>query len=202
MTARLDDRSNQENDMAKRAVFGIATSEAQTVRIARALQAAGFPDSDISVLFPDNTGRRDFGHETHTKAPEGAATGATAGTVLGGGLGWLIGIGSLAIPGIGPFIAAGPIMSALAVAAVGAATGGITGALVGLGIPEFEAKLYDGKIRAGNVLVSVHVENRDEASRAKEILEREGAQDVSTSSEASADSSVEEAPQMRSAGGH
>lgn len=182
--------------MSKKAVFGIATSEAQTVQIAKALKAAGFQDEDISVLFPDNTGTRDFAHEASTKAPEGAATGATTGTVLGGGLGWLIGIGSLAIPGVGPFIAAGPIMAALAGAAVGAAAGGVTGALVGLGIPEYEAKLYDGKIRAGNVLISVHVENRDEANRAEEILEREGAQDISRSSEASA----EDAPRIRSTG--
>lgn len=178
--------------MAKKAVFGIATSEPQAEQIARALQAGGFPESDISVLFPDNTGTHDFGHESHTKAPEGAATGAGTGGLLGGGLGWLIGIGSLAIPGVGPFIAAGPIMAALAGAAIGAATGGITGALVGLGIPEYEAKLYDGKIREGNVLISVHVDDRDEMRRAKEILEREGAQHIATSGEASAESAEED----------
>jgi len=180
--------------MSKKAVFGIATSESQAEQIARALQSAGFPESDISVLFPDNTGTHDFGHESHTKAPEGAATGAGTGGLIGGGLGWLIGIGSLAIPGVGPFIAAGPIMALLAGAAVGAATGGITGALVGLGIPEYEAKLYDGKIREGNVLISVHVDDRDEMHRAKDILEREGALHVATSGEASADSAEEDEP--------
>lgn len=188
--------------MAKRAVYCIATSEAQTERIARALKASGFPDSDISVLFPDKTGKRDFAHEAHTKAPEGAATGATTGGLLGGGLGWLVGIGSLAIPGVGPFIAAGPIMAAMAGAAIGAAAGGMTGALVGFGIPEHEAKLYDGKIRAGNVLISVHCNTGEEASSAKEIFEREGAEDISSSSEASADSAVghEDAPKIRSTG--
>ncbi|MEO5740601.1 MAG: DUF3341 domain-containing protein [Vicinamibacterales bacterium] len=187
--------------MAKKAVFCIATSEAQTERIARALKASGFSDSDISVLFPDKTGTHDFAHEAHTKAPEGATTGATTGGVLGGGLGWLVGIGSLAIPGVGPFIAAGPIMAALAGAAIGAAAGGMTGALVGMGIPEHEAKMYDGKIRAGNVLISVHAETSEEASRAKEIFEREGAQDISSSGESSADSAVgNDAPRMRSTG--
>lgn len=180
--------------MSKKAVFGIATSETQAEQIARALHTAGFPESDISVLLPDKTGTHDFSHESRTKAPEGATTGASTGGLLGGGLGWLIGIGSLAIPGVGPFIAAGPIMAMLAGAAVGAATGGITGALVGLGIPEYEAKLYDGKIRQGNVLISVHVDDRDEMRRAREILEHEGALHIATSGEASADSAEEDEP--------
>ena len=137
--------------MADKAVFGIAKSVAQAERIADGLKAAGFSGDDISVLFPDKEGTRDFAHEQHTKAPEGAATGAGTGGVLGGALGWLVGIGSLAIPGVGPFIAAGPIMAALAGAAVGAAAGGLAGALVGLGIPEYEAKRYEGKIREGNI---------------------------------------------------
>ena len=171
--------------MAAKAVFGIATSESQAERIANDLKAAGFVGNDISVLFPDKAGSRDFAHEQHTKAPEGAAAGAGTGGVLGGGLGWLIGIGSLAIPGVGPFIAAGPIMAALGGAAVGAAVGGLTGALVGLGIPEYEAKQYDGKIRKGNMLISVHTEDGKEVSRAKEIFKRDGAEDISYTGEAS-----------------
>lgn len=167
-----------------KAVFGIATDEVQAVRIANALKAAGFPPNDISVLFPDKTTTRDFAHEQHTKAPEGAAAGAGAGGVLGGGLGWLVGIGSLAIPGVGPFIAAGPIMAALGGAAVGAAVGGLGGALVGFGIPEYEAKQYEGKIRDGNILIAVHAESGKEVSAAKEIFQREGARDISYSTEA------------------
>ena len=171
--------------MADKAVFGIAKSVAQAERIANRLKAAGFSGDDISVLFPDKEGTRDFAHEQHTKAPEAAATGAGTGGVLGGALGWLVGIGSLAIPGVGPFIAAGPIMAALAGAAVGAAAGGLAGALVGLGIPEYEAKRYEGKIRAGNVLISVHTDDGNEVNRAKEIFKREGAEDISYTGEAS-----------------
>src|SRR6476620_10607602 len=139
--------------MAK-AVFGIAKSESQAIAIADQLRAAGFSENDISVLFPDKKGTKDFAHEQHTKAPEGAATGAGTGGLLGGALGWLAGIGALAIPGVGPFIAAGPIVAALAGAGVGAAVGGLTGALIGLGIPEYEAKQYEGKIKQGNILIS------------------------------------------------
>jgi len=169
----------------KKAVFGIAANEAQAQRIANALKLEGFPASEISVLFPDKTGTRDFAHEQHTKAPEGAAAGAGTGGVLGAGLGWLVGIGSLAIPGVGPFIAAGPIMAALGGAAIGATIGGMTGVLVGLGVPEYEAKQYEGKIREGNILLSVHAENSKEVSRAKEIFEREGAHDISYTAETS-----------------
>ncbi len=132
------------------AVFGIAKTEGQAQRIVVDLKNAGFSNNDISVLFPDKTGTRDFAHEHHTKAPEGTATGAGVGGVLGGTLGWLAGIGTLAIPGLGPFIAAGPIMAALGGAAVGATVGGLTGALVGMGIPEYEAKRYEGRLREGN----------------------------------------------------
>ncbi len=170
--------------MANKAVFCIATNVPQAERIVNQLRAAGFAGDDVSVLFPDKTGTRDFAHEQHTKAPEGAATGAGTGGLLGGGLGWLVGIGALAIPGVGPFIAAGPIMAALAGAAVGAAAGGLTGALVGLGIPEYEAKQYEGKILKGNMLISVHTEDGDEVDRAKEIFKREGAQDISYTGEA------------------
>src|SRR6476619_6130719 len=132
--------------MAK-AVFCIAQSEAQATTIVDRLKGAGFSNNDISVLFPDKAGTKDFAHEQNTKAPEGAATGAGTGGVLGGVFGWLVGIGALAIPGLGPFIAAGPIMAALSGAAAGAAIGGITGARVGMGIPEIEAKHYEGKLR-------------------------------------------------------
>src|SRR5688572_6496983 len=156
--------------MARRSVFCMALSESQALEIVDQLKLAGFSSDDISVLFPDKSGTRDFGHEQHTKAPEGAATGVSAGGLLGGTLGWLAGIGALAIPGVGPLIAAGPIMAALSGAAVGAAVGGITGALVGMGIPEFEAKRYEGKIREGNILISVHTDDSNERARAKERL--------------------------------
>jgi hypothetical protein len=169
-----------------KAVFCIVKSEPQAVRIVDDLRASGFSSNDVSVLFPDTEGTRDFAHEQNTKAPEGAATGAGAGGVLGGGLGWLAGIGALAIPGVGPFVAAGPIMAALGGAAVGAAVGGITGALVGMGIPEFEAKRYEGKLREGNILISVHTEDGEQRKRAKEIFERGGAEDIATSGEADA----------------
>jgi hypothetical protein len=166
------------------AVFCLAQTEAQALAIVDRLKAAGFSANDISVLFPDKTGTKDFAHEHHTKAPEGAAAGAGTGGILGGALGWLVGIGALAIPGLGPFIAAGPIMAALSGAAAGAALGGITGALIGLGIPEYEAKRYEGKIKEGNILISVHTENSTERARAKEIFERLGAEDVADTSEA------------------
>jgi hypothetical protein len=170
--------------MAKKAVFGILNSEEQAIRVVEDLKAAGFSSNDISALFPDKGGTRDFAHEQNTKAPEGAAAGATAGGLLGGTLGWLAGIGSLAIPGVGPLIAAGPIMGLLGGAAVGAATGGLTGALVGYGMPEMEAKRYEGKVKGGNILVSIHTEDRNEVSRAKEILKRNNAQDIAYTGEA------------------
>jgi hypothetical protein len=169
--------------MAK-AVFCIARSEAQAISIVDRLKAAGFSSNDISVLFPDKAGTKDFAHEQHTKAPEGAATGAGTGGVLGGALGWLVGIGALAIPGLGPFIAAGPIMAALSGAAAGAALGGLTGALIGMGIPEYEAKRYEGKVKEGNVLISVHAEDSTERNRAKTIFEEAGAEDISYTEEA------------------
>jgi hypothetical protein len=168
-----------------KAVFCIVDDIAGASTIVDQLRTGGFSSNDISVLMPDKSGTRDFAVAHHTKAPEGAATGAGAGGVLGGTLGWLAGIGSLAIPGLGPFIAAGPILAALSGAAVGAAVGGITGSLIGLGMPEFEAKRYEGKIRDGRILISVHSENSDETKRAKEIFERNGAQDINTSGEAS-----------------
>jgi len=169
--------------MAK-AIFCIARSEAQAITIVERLKMAGFSSNDISVLFPDKAGTKDFAHEQHTKAPEGAATGAGTGGILGGALGWLVGIGSLAIPGLGPFIAAGPIMAALSGAAAGAALGGLTGALIGMGIPEYEAKRYEGKIKEGNLLISVHAEDSTERDRAKTIFEEAGAEDISYTEEA------------------
>src|ERR1051325_11606920 len=162
------------------AVFAIVKNEGQAVRIAEDLRASGFTGDDVSVLFPDRAGTRDFAHEQHTKAPEGAAAGAGTGGILGGALGWLAGIGTLAIPGLGPFIAAGPIMAARSVAAAGAAVGGLTGALVGMGIPEYEAKRYEGKMKEGNILISVHSENSEERKRARDIFERAGAHDISS----------------------
>ena len=170
--------------MAKTSVFCIVTSYPQAERIVESLKTAGFSNTDISALFPDTQGTKDFAHEKNTKAPEGAATGAGAGGLMGGAVGWLAGIGALAIPGIGPFVAAGPIMAMLGGAAVGATLGGITGALVGMGIPEYEAKRYEGKLKAGNILISVHSENSAETSRAEAIFKQAGAQDIATSSEA------------------
>jgi hypothetical protein len=171
--------------MSKKAVFGIAKSEPQAIEVADNLKDAGFTENDISVLFPDKKGSKDFAHEQHTKAPEGATTGAGTGAVLGGALGWMLGIGALAIPGLGAFIAAGPIMAALAGAAGGAAAGGLTGALIGMGMPEYEAKRYEGKIKNGNILLSVHTEDSKARDRAKKILEAGGAMDISYTGEAS-----------------
>src|SRR5688500_10843680 len=153
------------------AAFGIYPSETALENGISALQSAGYRNEDISVLFPENEGTKDFAHRKGTKAPEGAASGAGTGAVAGGVLGWLAGIGAIAIPGVGPFIAAGPIMAALAGAGVGGAVGGLTGALVGAGIPEYEAKRYEGKIKEGNVRISVHAEDSDDEKRAKEIIE-------------------------------
>jgi uncharacterized protein (TIGR02271 family) len=173
-----------QGDRGKTAVFGLARDQEQASRIVEDLKGAGFSRNDISVLFADKRGTKDFAHDKSTKAPEGAVTGAGTGGILGGVFGWLVGVGALAIPGVGPFIAAGPLMAALSGAAIGAGTGGLIGALVGLGIPEWEAKRYEGKLREGNILISVHSENSDETSRAKEILERDGADEISSTSEA------------------
>jgi len=170
----------------KNAVYCIAKDYSHAETIVDNLKTAGFGNNDISVLFPDKTGTRDFAHEQNTKMPEGAATGGIAGMGTGAILGWLAGIGSLAIPGVGPFIAAGPIMAALGGAAVVGAAGGIIGGLVGMGIPEFEAKQYDGKIRNGNVLISVHTESSDQVKNVKQIFENANAEDIKSTSEASA----------------
>ena len=172
----------------KTAVFGIYPSVTQAERAVDALVSEGFSSDDISVLMPDSKSSKDFAHEKNTKAPEGATTGVAAGGTIGGTLGLLAGIGALAIPGVGPLIAAGPIMAALGGAAVGSATGGVIGGLVGMGIPEFEAKRYDAKIREGNVLISVHTEDSEQRDIAREIFKRNDAEDISTGSEASAKS--------------
>ena len=169
----------------KTAVFGIYPSREAAERGADAIVNAGFSSSDISVLLPENLGGKAIGPEKATKAPEGAAAGATSGAVVGGGLGLLAGIGALAIPGVGPFIAAGPIMAALAGMGVGGTVGGIAGALVGLGIPEYEAKRYEGLVQKGGILLSVHCDTSDEIKRAKEVLKNTGAEDISSTGEAS-----------------
>jgi len=168
------------------AVLGICRSVSQLEHTVDELKRAGYRNDDISVLFPDKESSRDFAHEKHTKAPEGAAAGAGTGLVLGGTLGWLAGIGALAIPGLGPFIAAGPIVAALAGAGAGGAVGGITGALVGMGIPEFEAKRYEGMIKGGGILLSVHADNSDWTKKAKDILEQCQVGDIASTGEASA----------------
>ena len=171
----------------KTSVFGIYHTENQAERSVDDLLAAGFTNDDVSVLLPDRQGTKDFAHEKNTKAPEGTTAGVATGGAIGGTLGLLAGIGVLAIPGVGPLIAAGPIMGALAGLGVGGAVGGVVGALAGMGIPEYEAKRYEGRIKDGGVLLSVHCENSDEVTRAKDLLKQTGAQDISSSGEASAD---------------
>jgi hypothetical protein len=163
----------------KKSVIGIVETQIQAERIVDQLQQSGVPSNEISVLFPDKRGGKDFAHEHHTKAPEGAVAGVGAGGVIGGTLGLLAGIGALAIPGVGPLIAAGPLMATLSGAAAGAAVGGIAGGLIGMGVPEFEAKSYEGKIKSGNLLIAVHVEDGDIEKRAKQTLEANGAHDIS-----------------------
>jgi len=167
----------------KKSVFCIATTYGQAERIVDQLQAQGFPVSEISVLMPDTDGTHDVGHVKATKAPEGTATGAATGGVAGGVIGLLAGIGALAIPGVGPLIAAGPIMAALGGAAVGAATGGVVGGLIGLGIPEIEAKRYEDKLQKGNYVISVHANSSDEIDRAKKIFKEGDGEDICVTSE-------------------
>lgn len=179
-------------------VFGLYANRADLENGIDRLRAAGFRATDVSVLFPENLGNKDLAYEKGTKAPEGAAAGATTGAVLGGTLGWLAGIGALAIPGIGPFIAAGPIVAALAGVGAGAAVGGIGGALAGLGIPEYEAKRYEGRVKGGAYLISVHSDNSEWAKRAEQVLTDSGAQDVSSTGESSADFASSDRPVLRS----
>jgi Protein of unknown function (DUF3341) len=179
------------------AVFGIYRDRRGVEDAVDALRAAGFRNTDISVLFPENQGTKDFAHEKNTKAPEGTAAGAGTGAVIGGTLGWLAGIGALAIPGVGPLIAAGPIVAALTGVGVGGAIGGLTGALIGMGIPEYEAKRYEGRVKEGGMLLSVHSDNSEWTGKAKDILKRTGAEDVSSTGEASADFSKTDKPMPR-----
>jgi hypothetical protein len=179
------------------AVFGIYHNRADVENAVDTLRREEFRNTDISVLFPENEGTKDFAHEKNTKAPEGTATGATTGAIVGGGLGWLVGIGALAIPGLGPFVAAGPIMAALAGVGAGGAIGGIAGALIGMGIPEYEAKRYEGRVKEGGILLSVHCDDSKWTKRAKQILEHTGADDVSSTGEASADFAKTDRPMPR-----
>jgi hypothetical protein len=179
------------------AAFGIYRDTVALGSGLEALRTAGFRGTDISVLMPENVGTKDFVHKKDTKAPEGATTGAASGAVIGGALGWLAGIGALAIPGLGPFIAAGPIMGLLAGAGAGGAVGGLAGSLIGMGIPEYEAKRYEGRVKAGGILLSVHCDNSDWVKRAKEILERSGAEDIDTAGEAAADYAMSDRPASR-----
>jgi len=170
-----------------KAVFGIYNSAPQAERAVDTLLRSGFSNGDISVLLPDDDSTREFAHKKDTKAPEGTTTGVTTGGVIGGTLGVLAGIGAIAIPGVGPFIAAGPIMGGLAGLGVGGAVGGLIGALVGMGIPEYEAKRYEGRVKNGGVLLSVHCDTSEEIDRAKELLKTTGAEDIASAAEGSAD---------------
>jgi len=173
----------------KTAVFGIYTTVPAADFATDRLVKEGFLASNISALMPENLGSKEIGTEKATKAPEGVTAGVSTGAVLGGTLGLLAGIGALAIPGLGPFIAAGPIMAALAGVGVGGAVGGFTGALIGMGIPEYEAKRYEGRIKNGGILLSAHCDTSDEINRAKEVMKATGAEDISSTGEASSDSS-------------
>ena len=179
------------------AVLGVYSTYAAVERAVDALKAAGFRNTDISVLFPANVGNKEFAHEKGTKAPEGATAGGGSGVIVGGALGWLAGIGALAIPGLGPFIAAGPIMAALAGSAVGGVVGGVAGALIGLGIPEYEAKRYEGRLQKGGILLSVHSDDSEWTKHAKEVLERTGAEDISSTGETKGDFDNTDRPQPR-----
>jgi hypothetical protein len=186
-TCRSSNQPFPKEHIMSTSVYCIALSDLQANSVVTALKETGFRVDDISVLFPNKSTTRDFAHEKNTKAPEGAATGGAAGGIVGGALGWMAGIGLLAIPGVGPFIAAGPIMAALSGAAVGAAVGGITGTLVGLGMPEYEAKRYEGKIRDGGILISVHADNGDWVNRAMIVFKDAGTHDIGSSSDGSSD---------------
>ena len=180
------------------AVFGIYRDSAALSQGLDKLRSAGFRNTDVSLLMPENLGSKDLAHKKETKAPEGATAGGVTGGVVGGALGWLAGIGALAIPGLGPFIAAGPIMGMLAGVGAGGAVGGLVGSLVGAGFPEYEAKRYEGRVRAGGILFSVHCDDSDWEKRAKKILEETGAENISSTGEAAADYATRERPSSRS----
>jgi hypothetical protein len=173
------------SDKKKTSVFGIYTTRESVERAVDTFLKSGFTTADVSVLLPENLGGKPLATHKDTKAPEGATAGGGAGAVVGGTLGLLAGIGALAIPGLGPFIAAGPIMAALAGIGVGGAVGGFAGALIGMGIPEYEAKRYEGRIQRGGILLSVHCDTSDQVKRGKEILKNTGAEDISSTGESS-----------------
>lgn len=183
------------------AVFGIYSDRASLENAVDLLRSNGFRSTDISVLYPENAGNKDLAIDKDTKAPEGATTGGVSGAVIGGTLGWLAGIGALAIPGIGPFIAAGPIMGLLGGLGAGGALGGLTGALIGAGIPEYEAKRYEGRIKEGGYLLSVHSDNSEWTGRAKRLLEETGAHDIASANEAGADYAETDRPVPRGSSG-
>lgn len=180
------------------AVFGIFPDQLTAEDAVESLKETGFRSIDISVLFPDNQGARDFAYEKHTKMPEGITAGGSSGAVIGGALGWLAGIGALAIPGLGHFIAAGPLMAVLGGVGIGSALGGITGAFIGLGIPEYEAKRYEGRIQKGSILLSVHCDDKGWSKRARNILIQSGGEDVSSMGESTADFGSSDWPERRS----
>ncbi len=194
---RKPDRPRGEVGGANLSVFAIFRDRPAVEQAVDALRAAGFRNTDISVLFPDNRGTKDFAFEKGTKAPEGAVAGAGSGAVVGGVLGWLAGIGVLAVPGIGPFIAAGPIVAALAGMGIAGTIGGLAGALIGMGIPEYEAKRYEGRVKGGHILLSVHCDDRDWADRAEKILGRTGGEDIARGGEKSADFAETDKPLPR-----
>src|SRR5438552_2480458 len=183
--------------MANTAVFGIYTTRLGVEDAVEQMKNAGFRYADISVLLPENLGTKEMVTEKQSKAPEGGATGAASGAIIGGALGWLAGIGTLAVPGLGPLLAAGPVVAALAGAGAVGAVGGVAGALIGLGIPEYEAKRYEGRVRKGGILLSVHSDNSDWAARAKRILEQTGAEDISSTGETKGDSQNADKPMPR-----
>jgi hypothetical protein len=184
----------------KKSVLGIYSTRNATENGINALRDDDFERADISLLLPENLGPKEIVTEKETKAPEGATVGAGSGAVIGGTLGWLVGIGALAIPGLGPFIAAGPIMATLAGIGVGGAVGGFSGALIGLGVPEYEAKRYEGRLEKGGILLSVHCDSSGEVEKAKRILERSGAEDISVVTESSTGSKSSDTPEARPAG--
>src|ERR1700731_2531609 len=187
----MEFKGERQMSAKKVGVFGIYSTRVAVENATDSLIRAGFPAADISVLLPESLGGpKDMGTEKATKAPEGAAAGVTTGGIIGGTLGLLAGVGLLAIPGLGPFIAAGPIMAGLAGLGVGGAVGGVTGALIGMGIPEYEAKRYEGRLKNGGILLSVHCDTSDQIKRAKEVMKNTGAEDISSTGEASADSST------------
>jgi hypothetical protein len=191
---------DKKNMSKNKSVLGIYSSRIGVENAISVLKDSGFAYTDLSVLLSENLGSKELATEKGTKAPEGATAGAGSGAVVGGMLGWLVGIGALAIPGLGPFVVAGPIMGTLAGAGVGGAVGGITGALVGLGIPEYEAKRYEGRLQKGGILVSVHCDTSAQIKRAKEIMERTGAEDISSAGEASTDRKSSDTPSTKKVG--